>query len=501
MLRVVPMSGPVTGHTSITLHGTNLAQDGIVTFGDGLCHHVRVVSSSKIVCTRPEALAGRLKVTVWQDCHQDTLSKLDRLLHDSPYTKRQTGVMMAKLRKKTRSCHDSVVYNVYRPRIDHIMPAGGPAVGGFRITIKGVHFGKAVPKLHRSNLLGIDGEVRVNKQPCKNLDRPSHHELHCDVPHGLPGFADIAVTIAGQTVVKRKALQLFKPMIESVRPNILSIFGGHVVDIVGKDLGYRGMPLPRVHFGAVPCHKVEWLSGKLAALGNGTSKLRCWLPRAVKPVAEGRVAVHVDGLPSGMSAAQADAVNFACTNTSQLYDTSHTNWNGLCAPDLCTYRGIDGMTAHFRFSTTEKHLKLPPEAASFIVPIAIDDHYSVPIERYQIDVKFNGQQTGFNQRLSHMAPGLAHSDLATGGQYMGRLNSFFTLKIPLTKEMLENVMGPDDGDWNTVSIKVHCQGGAFYGGAENDGMEGPDLSNFVVFKAAKFETYCSSELYEKMEST
>ena len=32
-------------------------------------------------------------------------------------------------------------------------------------------------------------------------------------------------------------------------------------------------------------------------------------------------------------------------------------------------------------------------------------------------------------------------------------------------------------------------------------MEGPDLSNFVVFKAAKFETYCSSELYEKMEST
>ena len=90
------------------------------------------------------------------------------------------------------------------------------------------------------------------------------------MPHGLPGFADIAVTIAGQTVVKRKALQvaecqlancdcpcsvvwvlaalrcavlvlclkLFKPMIESVRPNILSIFGGHVVDIVGKDLGY-----------------------------------------------------------------------------------------------------------------------------------------------------------------------------------------------------------------------------------------------------------------------
>jgi len=153
---IVPISGIISGGTSVTITGTNFVPNiTTVKFGSASATSVNVNSSgTSITCFTPIRLAGTTDVVVTTSAGLATLT--------------------------------NGFYYVAQPTISSISPILGLIPGGTSVTITGTNF---VPNITTVKF-GSASATSVNV----NSSRTS---ITCVTPNGLAGFADVVVTTAG----------------------------------------------------------------------------------------------------------------------------------------------------------------------------------------------------------------------------------------------------------------------------------------------------------------
>lgn len=182
--------GPVSGGTSVTIHGTGFLAGAVVRFGANDATNVVVVSATQITCNTPPGAAGDVDVTV---------QNLDG----------QSG-------------SGSMLFTyVPPPTITAVAPASGPLAGGDDLTITGTGFRPGAA-------LTIGGNSAVN------VNVLNETTIECESPPGSAGDANVVVTnLDGQASSPATFTYVPAPTVSSVSPAVGPEWGGTAVTITG----------------------------------------------------------------------------------------------------------------------------------------------------------------------------------------------------------------------------------------------------------------------------
>ncbi len=188
---VTPAQGPLTGGTSITIAGTNLANATSVTVG-GTAATVTADTATSITATTPAGSAGAANVVV--------------TTAGGPVT--DTGAFT----------YQSA------PTITSVTPNTGSIAGGDPITIIGTHF------------LGASA-VTIGGKNVESFTVVSATEITATTPSGSVGAANVVVTTTSGSVTDTGGFTYVAgPAISSIVPSSGPLAGGNTVVINGSDL-------------------------------------------------------------------------------------------------------------------------------------------------------------------------------------------------------------------------------------------------------------------------
>ncbi|TQF07954.1 cell surface receptor IPT/TIG domain-containing protein [Kitasatospora acidiphila] len=195
---IVPLAGPSSGGTAVTLSGTGLSGTTAVSFG-GTPAAFTVVSDTSVVATAP-AGSGTVPVTV----------------------------------TTPGGTSNSLAYTYATPPVvASIAPDQGPASGGNTVTVTGSGFSGATA-------------VHFGTAAASSFTVVSATQITATVPAGSPGPAQVTVTAPGGTSSPVLYYYLSAPQLSAVVPDEGPVAGGTTVTITGSNL----LEATAVHFGA-----------------------------------------------------------------------------------------------------------------------------------------------------------------------------------------------------------------------------------------------------------
>ncbi len=167
--KISPAVGPTSGHTVVTITGSEFVEGSTVKFGSVSALEVTYVSSTSLRAETPAASAGSVKVTV-----------------TTP-----SGTSKSKL---------SFTYHAAPPTVTSVSPDSGPVAGGTLVTVYGSGFvsGKTTVEIGKSTSHSVRGvHVRVVSATEIQLDTgratgPGQLTLWVVTPYGVssPGPGD-----------------------------------------------------------------------------------------------------------------------------------------------------------------------------------------------------------------------------------------------------------------------------------------------------------------------
>ena len=195
---ILPISGPASGGTVVTIKGTGFTGATNVTFGTAAGTSLAVTDDTNMSITSPPGTAGTVHVTV----------------------KAPGGISAA-------SNADNFTY-IAAPVITGISPAGGPVAGGTVVAIKGTGFTGATA-------------VSFGATAGTSFTVVNATSITVTSPPGAAGTVDVTVTTAGGTSATSTADKFTYypvPTVGSISPASGPATGGTVVTITGS--GFNG---------------------------------------------------------------------------------------------------------------------------------------------------------------------------------------------------------------------------------------------------------------------
>ena len=201
---MIPVTGPITGGTTVTIAGTNFvtgAGNTTVSFGGTAAASVAVASSTQLTVTSPAHAAGAVDVRVT--------------------TAGGTSPVVAA---------DQFTYASAMPVISSLSPSAGTPSGGTVVTITGSGFTGATGATFgginaTSFIVDTDTQIRVAS--------PAHVAGIVDVVVTGPGGSSVTSTLTKYTYTVAAG-----PTVSSLSPASSTIAGGVVVSITGT--GFTG---------------------------------------------------------------------------------------------------------------------------------------------------------------------------------------------------------------------------------------------------------------------
>jgi len=255
VLRVTPTSGPVFGHTVVTITGAFFGKEAdgaaVTAFvGGKACLETKRESPSVIKCVTPphnpaadEELESRaVTVRVGE-------------LESNP-----NATSLPYLEPGQEPGFGPRRFTYRRLLVRQVEPATAPTEGGVVLVVTGENFGSR----------DFKPEVFVGGRRCIQSQWRSDSEVRCVVAAGSGSQLDVRVDVLGMTAWNAEN-QLFSydpPAIEAIRPATGPTHGYLEVEVHGRNFGPREVR-PVVNVGGVPCVHTVRVSHRL---------LKCVLP-------------------------------------------------------------------------------------------------------------------------------------------------------------------------------------------------------------------------------
>jgi IPT/TIG domain/Tyrosine-protein kinase ephrin type A/B receptor-like len=195
---VTPSNGPTAGGTTITIDGSDLGEEAVLTIGGLSCPLTAdPQTNTRKKCALPIG-SGRNKVV-----SASVLGEVSNL---------------------------NFLFNYDVPNITSITPSNGPTSGtldSFAITVAGSSF-------------GATGLVTVNGKTCSPTGAGhSHSSVECLLPEGSGGTVPVVVSVDGQ-VSESRSFVYDSPDITSISPTTGDTSGGTTITINGNSFGISG---------------------------------------------------------------------------------------------------------------------------------------------------------------------------------------------------------------------------------------------------------------------
>ncbi len=191
LLALDPPSGPSSGGTSVTLHGSNFFEGVRAFFDDVPCRRLVRVSAEQLTCDTPPGRPGFVDVEV---AH----AELGFAVLEAGYQ------------------------YIAPPAVDSVSPDSGSDLGGTTLVIEGVDFREGA-------------SVTVGGLTCIDVVVESDSRITCVTPPGEPGVADVVVTNPdGQSATAIGGFSyLGPPVVIQVVPEDGPLAGGVPVRVQG----------------------------------------------------------------------------------------------------------------------------------------------------------------------------------------------------------------------------------------------------------------------------
>ena len=214
---ITPNSGPTTGSTPVTIHGTGFYGGGSspavssVTIGGNSATSVSVTSDTTLTATTPTGSAGTVDVVIITSGGSTTLT------------------------------NGFTYYNVPVPTVTSITPNSGPTIVSTPVTIHGTGF-------YGGGSNSAVSSVTIGGNSAASVSVTSDTTLTATTPTGSAGTVDVVIITSGGSATLTNGFTYYNvpvPTITSIIPNSGPLAGGTSITITGTGF-YGGGSLPAV---------------------------------------------------------------------------------------------------------------------------------------------------------------------------------------------------------------------------------------------------------------